>query len=46
MFRKFCLCVILGLLMVSAVSAQTGYPIVLGLGGLILLAIYAPMARV
>ena len=44
MFRKFSLCAILSLLLAGAVSAGAGYPIVLGIGALILLAVYAPVA--
>jgi hypothetical protein len=44
MFRKFSLCTILGLLLAGAVSADAGYPILLGMGALMLLAVCAPMA--
>lgn len=43
-FRKFSLCTILCLLLVGAVAADAGYPIVLGIGALMLLAVYAPVA--
>lgn len=44
MFRKFSLCAILCLLLVGALAADAGYPVLLSLGALVLLAIYAPMA--
>lgn len=44
MFRKFSLCVILSLLLAGAISADAGYPILLGLSALMLLAVYAPVA--
>ena len=44
MFRKFALCTILCLLMAAALAADSGYPILLGMGALMLLAIYAPAA--
>jgi hypothetical protein len=44
MFRKFSLCTILCLLMAAALAADSGYPILLGMGALMLLAIYAPAA--
>ncbi len=44
MFRKFFLCAILCLLLAGAVAADAGYPIVLGMSALTLLAVYAPVA--
>jgi hypothetical protein len=44
MFRKFSLCAILCLLLAAAVAADAGYPILLSIGALMLLAVYAPVA--
>jgi hypothetical protein len=44
MFRKFSLCAILCLLLVGALAADAGYPILLSLGALMLLAVCAPAA--
>lgn len=39
MFRKFFLCIILSLLLVGALSAEAGYPVLLSLSALMLLAV-------
>lgn len=44
MFRKFSVCAILCLLVGGALAADAGTPILLGIGALMLLAVYAPRA--
>lgn len=43
MFRKFSLCAILCLLLVGALAADAGYPVLLSIGALMLLAMCAPV---
>ena len=45
MFRKACLCALMCLLLVAALAAGAGAPVIVILGGLMALALGLPLAR-